>query len=68
MLEEIARKFEKVKEKNIETFDLLNRQDELLTEEIEVAEYFLEEEHHHDEIREEEEYEDEAIKENKLND
>lgn len=33
---------DKIKNKNIETFDLLNKQDELLSEEIELAQYCIE--------------------------
>jgi hypothetical protein len=32
----------------MEIFDLLNKQEEILTEEIELTQYFIDEEHHED--------------------
>lgn len=56
----------KIKEKNIEIFDYLNREDELLSEEIDLAEYFIEEEKENEsenpKIKEEDEFDYENIR------
>ena len=46
LISEISAKMESIKNKNIETFDLMNKQDELLTQEIELVEYFIDQDHH----------------------
>lgn len=61
-IEEIRATLDSIKSRNIENFDLLSRQDELLTEEVEQAEYYLEQFTNDTEIKEEDEYDDEAMK------
>lgn len=63
LVSEISAKMESIKNKNIETFDLMNKQDELLTQEIELVEYFIDQDHHDNEIKEEDQFEDENMKE-----
>ena len=52
-------KISSIKEKYMETFDLLNKEEERFTEEIELAQYSIDEEHHDDEIKEVDEYDEE---------